>query len=86
MAGVNRRGIKRHNLLLGSALAGDHANPVSVMNQIVIRNLDNEIIQRLKQLAWQDGRPFDELARRLLIEAVHSRAGRRPLVEFDLQD
>ena len=86
MGAVNRRGIKRHIPLLFWRTVGDHANPVSVMNQIVIRNLDDEIVQRLKQLAWQDGRPFDDMARRLLIEAVRSRAARRPLVEFGLQD
>lgn len=49
------------------------------MNQIVIRNLDDEVLQRLKQLAWQDGRSPAEMAQRLLIEAVRSRAIRRPL-------
>jgi plasmid stability protein len=49
------------------------------MNQIVIRNLDDEIFQRLKQLAWQDGRPPAEMAQRLLIEAVRSHAARRPM-------
>ena len=26
------------------------------MNQIIVRNLDDEIMQRLKQIAWQEGR------------------------------
>jgi plasmid stability protein len=56
------------------------------MNQIVIRNLDDIIIQRLKQLAWQDGRPFEDMARRLLVEAVRSRAARRPLADIESQD
>ena len=56
------------------------------MNQIVIRNLDDIIIQRLKQLAWQDGSSFDDMARRLLVEAVRSRAARRPLAEIDSND
>jgi len=53
------------------------------MNQIVIRNLDDEILQRLKQLAWQDGRSPAEMAQRLLTEAVRSRAVRRPLRELE---
>jgi plasmid stability protein len=52
-------------------------NLVSVMNQIVIRNLDDEILQGLKQIAWQDGRTPAEMAQRLLIDAVRSRASRR---------
>jgi plasmid stability protein len=56
------------------------------MNQIVIRNLDDIIIQRLKQLAWQDGRSFDDMARRLLVEAVQSRAARRPLADIVSND
>ena len=59
---------------------------MKAMNQIVIRNLDDIIIQRLKQLAWQDGRSFDDMARRLLVEAVRSRAARRPLAEIDSND
>jgi len=53
------------------------------MNQIVIRNLDDIIIQKLKLLAWQDGRPFDDMARRLLVEAVRARSARRPLADID---
>jgi plasmid stability protein len=49
------------------------------MNPIVIRNLDDEIVQKLKQLAWQEGRPPEDMARRLLIEAVRARASRRHL-------
>jgi plasmid stability protein len=56
------------------------------MNQIVIRNLDDIIIQKLKLLAWQDGRPFDDMARRLLVEAVRSRSARRPLADIDSND
>jgi plasmid stability protein len=55
------------------------------MNQIVIRNLDDEILQRLKQIAWQEGRPPEEMARHLLIEAVRSRAARRTLHEVEAQ-
>jgi plasmid stability protein len=46
------------------------------MNQITIRNLDDEIVQKLKKLAWQDGRPPEDMARRLLIETVQARAER----------
>lgn len=56
------------------------------MNQIVIRNLDDIIIQKLKLLAWQDGRPFDDMARWLLVEAVRSRAARRPLADIESND
>ena len=46
------------------------------MNQLAIRNLDDAIVQRLKQLAWQAGRPPADMARHLLIEAIRSRAVR----------
>ena len=55
------------------------------MNQIVIRNLDDEILQRLKQLAWQDGRTPAEMARGLLIEVVRTRAARRPWTVLEPQ-
>jgi len=60
--------------------------PVSVMNQIIIRNLDDEVLQKLKQLAWQAGRPPEDMARRLLIEMVQSRAARRPMADLELHD
>ena len=53
------------------------------MNQIVVRNLDDEILQRLKQIAWQEGRPPEEMARSLLVEAVRSRSARRTLRELE---
>ena len=53
------------------------------MNQIVVRNLEDEILQRLKQIAWQEGRPPEEMARSLLIEAVRSRSARRTLHELE---
>ena len=56
------------------------------MNQIVIRNLDDVIIQKLKLLAWQDGRSFDDMTRRLLVEAVRSRSARRPLADIESND
>jgi plasmid stability protein len=56
------------------------------MNQIVIRNLDDEILQRLKQLAWQDGRRPEEMARGLLTEAVRSRAARRSTTVLEPHD
>ena len=53
------------------------------MNQIVIRNLDDEILQRLKQIAWQEGRPPEEMARQLLIDVVRTRSARRTVHQFD---
>jgi plasmid stability protein len=55
------------------------------MNQITIRNLDDETAQKLKKLAWQDGRPPEEMARRLLIETVNARAERRSLAELPFE-
>ena len=52
------------------------------MNQITIRNLDDETVQKLKKLAWQDGRPPEDMARRLLTETVQSRAERRWLADL----
>ena len=43
------------------------------MKQIVIRNLDDSVIHRLKKIAWMEGKSPEETARRLLIEAVQSR-------------
>jgi len=86
MAEINQRGIKRHNPLVNCSWAGSAKEPVSVMNQIVIRNLDDEILQRLKQIAWQDGRPFEDMARRLLVEAVRSRASRLRMAHLELHD
>jgi plasmid stability protein len=40
------------------------------MNQITIRNLDDAVVQRLKQLAWQEGVPLEESLRRLLVGAT----------------
>ena len=64
---------------------GDYSDPVKAMNQLVIRNLDDEIVKLLKQLAWQDGRPPEDMARRLLIEMVRARAARRPLADVEVQ-
>jgi len=58
---------------------------VNIMNQITIRNLDDETAQKLKKLAWQDGRPPEEMARRLLIETVNARAERRSLAELPFE-
>jgi plasmid stability protein len=52
------------------------------MNQVVIRNLDDAILQRLKQVAWQAGRLPDDMARHLLIEAVRSDAVRHQADEL----
>jgi plasmid stability protein len=40
------------------------------MNPIVIRSLDESIVYRLKQLAWQKGASLEETVRQLLVEAV----------------
>ena len=56
------------------------------MNPIIIRNLDDEVLQKLKQLAWQAGSPPEEMARHLLVEAVRTRAVRRPTIELEAQD
>jgi plasmid stability protein len=53
------------------------------MNQILIRNLEDEIVQRLKQIAWQEGRPPEEMARNLLVEAVRTRSARRTVHELE---
>jgi len=53
------------------------------MNQIIVRNLDDEIMQRLKQIAWQEGRPPEEMARNLLIDAVLARTTRRMVRELE---
>ena len=43
------------------------------MNDITIRNLDHASVQRLRQIAWQDGRPLEEIVRSLLVEAAKAR-------------
>ena len=43
------------------------------MKQVVIRNLDDAVIHRLKKIAWAEGASPDETARRLLIEAIQHR-------------
>jgi len=47
-----------------------------MMKQIVIRNLEDSLIHRLKKIAWAEGAPPDETARRLLIEAIQSHTAR----------
>jgi len=44
------------------------------MNDITIRNLDHASVQRLRQLAWQDGRPLEDIIRELLLAAPELRA------------
>jgi hypothetical protein len=53
---------------------------VCIMYDITIRNLDDACLQRLRQLAWQDGRSVEEIARALVLEAAKSRepSGRMP--------
>lgn len=52
------------------------------MNEITIRNLDNACVQRLRQLAWQDGRSMEEIVRSLVLEAVQTREFKRPDARF----
>jgi hypothetical protein len=40
------------------------------MNQVTISNVDDHIVQGLKQITWRHGVPFDESLRRLLSDAV----------------
>ncbi len=40
------------------------------MSQVTIPNVDDHIVQGLKQIAWRRGVPFDESLRRLLSDAV----------------
>ena len=42
------------------------------MNEITIRDLDNASVQSLRKLAWRNGRPVEEIARSLLIEAARA--------------
>jgi plasmid stability protein len=48
------------------------------INQIIIRHLNDATVYRLKQLAWQEGCPLEEMARQLLNEAVNLRATPMP--------
>ncbi len=43
------------------------------MSQITISNIDDRILQGLKQIAWQSGLPFDESLRRLLSDTVSAK-------------
>ena len=40
------------------------------MNEITIRNLDDNLMRRLKQWAWQKGLPLEESLRLLLADAT----------------
>ena len=40
------------------------------MNQITIRNLDEPVVLRLKQFAFEEGVPLEETLRRVLSDAV----------------
>ena len=46
------------------------------MNQIMISNIDEQILQGLKQAAWRRGMPLDACIRQLLTEAVEEDLGR----------
>jgi plasmid stability protein len=43
------------------------------MHEITIRDLDNASVQSLRKLAWRNGRPVEEIARSLLVEAARAR-------------
>ena len=45
----------------------------NTMHEITIRDLDNASVQSLRKLAWRNGRPVEEIARSLLIEAARAR-------------
>ncbi len=45
------------------------------MSQVTIPNVDDHIVQGLKQIAWRRGVPFDESLRRLLSDAVQESHG-----------
>ena len=47
------------------------------MNEITIRDLDNASVQSLRRLAWRNGRPVEEIARLLLVEAARVRDAKR---------
>ena len=55
---------------------------VGIMNEITIRNLDNACIKRLRQLAWQDGRSMEEIARSLILEGAQTREVKRRDARF----
>jgi len=52
------------------------------MNEITIRNLDNACVKRLRQLAWQDGRSMEEIARSLILEGAQTREVKRRDARF----
>jgi hypothetical protein len=56
------------------------------MADITIPDLDDAIIAKLKQHAWQSGVPLDEVLRRVLAEAAWSRMPEgytAPMAAFD---
>ena len=57
---------------------------MTVMKPMIIRNLDDEIVQKLKRLAWHEGRAPDDMARRLLIDAIMARASRRHVADVEV--
>jgi len=46
------------------------------MTEITIRDLDNASVKSLRRLAWRNGRPVEEVARSLLVEAARARESR----------
>jgi plasmid stability protein len=56
---------------------------MSAMNEITIRDLDNASVQSLRRLAWRNGRPVEEIARSLLVEATRAEARAQELRRTD---
>ena len=43
------------------------------MEEITIRNLDEDIVRRLRAIAWQEGVPLEEALRRVLADVTQTR-------------
>ena len=69
MVRVDRPSLTRHTIVG----RGTVQTRVCIMNEITIRDLDNASIQSLRRLAWRNGRPVEEIARSLLVEAARAR-------------
>ena len=71
------RSVKRH---MGTNLSIDIDGKAYTAQEISAR-----ILQKLKQVAWQAGRPPEEMARQLLIEVVNACAARRQVGQLASQ-
>jgi plasmid stability protein len=52
------------------------------MNEIIIRNLDDASVHRLKQLARQTEMPLEDVVRTLVLEGAKDREPKRPDAKF----